>query len=76
MHLRKHAHGLVDDHLAANNKEEEEIEYSCFSRMSQNDGNVDIAKERLEGDEEDKSDGDSNSSVSDGSVDSDFKACF
>ena len=76
MHLRRHAHGLVDDHLAADNEEEKEIEYSCFSRTSQNNGNVDIVEERLEGDKKDESDGDSDSSVSDGSVDSDFEACF
>ena len=74
VHLRRHVHGLVDDHLAADN-EGDEIEYSCFSRTSQTNGNVDVDEERSEGDE-DEADEDSDSGVSDGSMDSDFEAHF
>lgn len=80
MQLRRYAHGLVqvDDHLAADSKEEggkasvEESPCGQLEASSQNDG--------IEGDEEDEGDEgdeDSASTVSEGSEeDSDFEARF
>ena len=63
--LRRHLHGMVDDCLAADNDDVDDVEDPCVSDASQNEGNVD-----------DEGDEDSDSSVSDDSVDSDSDAYF
>ena len=65
MQLRRHSHGMVDNCLAANNDDIDDVKDACVSDVSQNEGNV-----------VDEGDEDSNSSVSDGSVDSDSNAYF
>ena len=73
--LRRHSHGMVDDCLAADNNDMiDDVEDPCVGDMPRNEGNVD--EERDGGDEGDDADEDSNSSVSDGSVDSDSDVCF
>jgi len=66
VHLRRHPHGLVDNHLAADNEEDDVDEFKdpCVSHVSQSGG--DVEEEGDEGDED-------SDSVSDGSVDSNFE---
>jgi len=72
VHLARHAHGLVDDNLPADNKEEDisEMEESKLSGVLQNDSEVD---EEDEADEEsDLNSGNNASDDSDSDADTHF----
>ena len=76
MHSRGHTHEFDDDHLATDSEEDvvELFKDPSLSHVSQNDG--DIEDEGDEGGEGGDGDEDSDSRVSDYSVDSNFETFF
>ena len=76
VHSRRHAYGLVGNHLAANNEDDDEFE-GPLSCVSGDDGDVKEGGDKGgQESEEGEGDGDSDGSASDDSVDSDFDVCF